>query len=167
MQALSAVSGNGAQLRRALLATLLVVALVGLTVHFEDSREARWPYPSGEDVASNPSAFVGQKVLLFGTYKGSQNGESRVGIGYSAGQRVFSVTGATFPDDAEVVQVYGTIGPASSIAAENTVVVTRQSVGRTFKLGVSVIGALLVLGVFFRQWGVDWRSLQFVRRSDG
>lgn len=65
------------------------------------------------------------------------------------------------------VQVYGTLRPNNIIKAERVVVVNPARTSKWYKYAVSVVGALLVVIMFFRWWRFDPVTLAFERRNNG
>ena len=69
-------------------------------------------------------------------------------------------------DPGGTIQVYGTLQPEYTIAAQSTVVVNPAGSSTTYKYAVSALGALLILAAFARQWRFDRAALGFVPRGD-
>jgi preprotein translocase subunit SecF len=59
------------------------------------------------------------------------------------------------------VQVYGTVEPDRHLAADRVVVVNPAGSSMLFKYGVSLVGALLVVVLFFRHWRFDTDGVGF------
>ncbi|MEF8883259.1 MAG: hypothetical protein V5A34_12135, partial [Halapricum sp.] len=66
-----------------------------------------------------------------------------------------------------VVQVYGILWPERVIQPERTEVVNASGGSSTYKYGVSAVGALLVVILFFRYWTIDTDEWAIEVRADG
>ncbi|MFC7006659.1 hypothetical protein [Halalkalicoccus salilacus] len=51
---------------RLLTAGVLLVGTLGLCVHYGATHEAGWPYPTGEQLATDYASHVGERALVFG-----------------------------------------------------------------------------------------------------
>jgi hypothetical protein len=65
------------------------------------------------------------------------------------------------------MQVRGRLAPDRTVVAERVLVVNPYSWSEPYKYAVSVVGAALVLVVFFREWRPDVDALAFEVRDDG
>jgi hypothetical protein len=151
---------------------LLAVALVGLVfamgVHYDSAEEEHWPYPDADRLAAEYDRYVGERALLFGTVESVSDGTARLSVEHATGS--FPLTVRAFDADAEpggVVQVLGQLESDRAMTAEAVAVVNPSGSSLVYKYGTSLVGAALVLVVFFRYWRVDWESLSLEVREDG
>lgn len=155
---------------RVVLSTVLLVAIGVLGVHYSQSHDAHWPYPDDSDLAVSYDRYIGEKVFLFTEVESvdQETETATVTVGY--GSDTFPVEVQGFDDDVSpggIAQVYGTVRPERTIQASEVVVVNPSAESGRYKLGVSVVGALLVVAVFLRHWRIDLRTLSFETRSHG
>lgn len=148
--------------------TVLAVGLVfGMGVHYDIAEDRHWPYPNEEQLAANYDALVGERTLLWGTVESvdSSAAEAVIAVEHDGGTLTLTVTdfGAQV-ERGGVVQVFGTIEPGRTIAAERVVVVNPSGGSELAKFAVSGIGAIVVLVVFFRHWIVEWKTVEFEAR---
>ena len=151
---------------------LLVVALVGLVfamgVHYDSTDEEHWPYPDADQLAAGYDQHVGERALVFGTVESVSTGTARLSVEHATGS--FPLTVQTFDADVEpggVVQVLGQLASDRTMTAEAVAVVNPSGASLVYKYGTSLVGAALVLAVFFRHWRVDRGSLSLEVREDG
>lgn len=134
----------------------LCLTLGGLFVHAEIT-EDRWsPYPDAADLSSGYDSHVGQQLLVFGTVIDTDEDGMEIRAeseGTAITLRVTG-TGATV-DPGGVVQVYGTLEPDQTIAAERVEVVNSSRWAEFYKYGASAVGALGFLLLFVRYWRLD------------
>ncbi len=75
-----------------------------------------------------------------------------------------TVVGAeTTAEPGDVIQIYGTIQPDGTVAAERVVVSERTSLVQLYAVSIGALALTVV--VFFRSWTVDRRRLTFVPRE--
>lgn len=154
---------------RVLVAVLLLVVVAGAGVHYDVAEPTHWPYPTNDDLADAYGPAVGEQALLFGEVQSvdATDNTATITVEHDAGEfdlRVTSLDATVAPGG--TIQVYGTLQPEYTIAAQSTVVVNPDGSSTTYKYAVSVVGALLILAYFFRQWRVDTDALGFVPRGD-
>ena len=70
-------------------------------------------------------------------------------------------------DPGGTMQVRGRLAPDRTVVAEHVLVVNPYSWSEPYKYAVSVVGAVLVLVVFFREWQPDVDALAFEVRDNG
>ena len=132
---------------------VLCLTLGGLFVHAEVTDDERSPYPDAAELFSDYDSYVGQQVLIIGTVTetGSDGMEIRA---ESDGVSInLTVTGArTAVEPGGVVQVYGTLEPRRTIAADRVEVVNSSRWAAFYKYGASVVGAVGFLLLFVRHW---------------
>lgn len=153
---------------RIVVIVILLGGLVGLGAYYDASYEAHWPYPTSEEIDEDYDQHVGEHALIFGTVISDEGGVAQIRVFHESGSFVMTVQGT--PIEAQpggFVQVYGTLAAGNTITADRVVVVNRDASSSTYKYSVSLIGALLVLVVFFRYWRIDTRSLSIEERTDG
>ncbi|QLH77075.1 hypothetical protein HZS55_07115 [Halosimplex rubrum] len=147
----------------------LVGVLGGLCVHYDAASPAHSPYPETEDLATDYGRYVGEDTLLFGTVQRVDAAADRATMRVDSDEGSFGLTVHGFAERVRpggVVQVYGTLREGRAIDASTVAVVNPAGGSKGYKYAASAVGALLVLGVFFRRWRVDWRSMTFEVRSD-
>lgn len=150
-------------------AVLLLAVVAGAGVHYDVVEPTQWPYPSNDDLAEAYDSAVGERALLFGEVQSvdATDDTAVITVEHSTGEFDMRVTNieATV-DPGGTIQVYGTLQPEYTIAAQSTVVVNPAGSSKTYKYAVSALGAMLILVAFFRQWRVDRDALGFVPRGD-
>ena len=159
------------EVRRRLLAVwLLLVLTAGLCVHYGATYDKNWPHPTGEQLAEEPGGWDGERVLLFGEVQERTESGLVMTVEDDAGDvaRTITVQGTTVAvEPGGVVQVYGVLSERGTVQQADAVVVVNRNPGDSqYKLGTSALGVLLAAGLFLRYWGVEWRHLQFVRRTE-
>ena len=157
------------QWRRLLLGCVLLVVLSGLFVHYDATAEEYERYPGNEDLVESYDSHVGETVQISGTVRASsENGTMTVVLRQFESFGTLTVRGAdrTAPPGG-TVQVIGTLEPDRAVVAEHVLPVNAQSWSEAYKYAVSVVGAALVLVVFFREWCVDTEQFAFEVRDDG
>lgn len=153
---------------RVAVAVLLVAVLFGSAVHYEVTEPDHDPYPQEEDLATDYDAHVGEQTLLFGTVQSVEDDRLVIRAESDAGPFEMTVPNATARvQPGGVVQVYGTLGPERVIQSERTEVINVSGGSNTYKYGVSAVGALLVVILFFRYWTIDTDEWAIEVRADG
>ncbi|AUG46405.1 hypothetical protein BVU17_02280 [Haloarcula taiwanensis] len=135
---------------------VLCLTLGGLFVHAEITEDERSPYPDAADLSTGYESYVGQQLMVFGTVTETGDGELYIkveGDGTAITLRVTETSTAV--ESGGVVQVYGTVGPEQTIAAERVEVVNSSRWAELYKYGASAIGALGFLLLFFRYWRIN------------
>lgn len=149
---------------RVLVAAVLVGLVFVMGVHYSAQYEKHWPYPGTDDLAENYEQYVDTQALLFGTVTevNENTNTARIRVEHSTG--AFTMTVRKFDVDVRlggVVQVLGTLQPGYTIAAENVEVVNPAGSSKLYKWGVSLVGALLIVVLFFHYWRIDVETLSF------
>jgi hypothetical protein len=147
---------------RVLVAVLLLGAVAGMAVHYDAAYDDRWPYPTSDGLAESYDAHVGERALLFGTVESLDEGAetARVRVEHSGGS--FTMTVQNMDADVGeggVVQVLGTLRPGQELQADAVAVVNAAGSSNLYKYAVSLLGALLVLVLFFRYWRINFQRL--------
>lgn len=147
-------------------------ALFGLAVYHDAGADERVDHPTQREVIESYDTWVGRATTLNGVVRQTGAGGFTMEVFRSASLRpepLLVDVGGTIPtvDTGWTVHAYGTLGPDRTMTAERVVVVNRGGSARAFKLGLSAVGALLVLVLFFRNWTVDVEELAFVPKRDG
>ena len=146
---------------------VLCLALGGLFVHAAVTEEQRSPYPDAADLSTNYESYVGQQLMVFGTVTETDDDWIEIETesdGTVIALRVTETEAAVEPGG--VVQVYGTLEPAQTIAAERVEVVNSSRWAEFYKYGASAIGAFGFLLLFFRYWRID-REAWTLEARDG
>ncbi|WP_136716755.1 hypothetical protein [Halorientalis salina] len=149
---------------RVLGVVLLGLLLVGMGSHYDANYENHWPYPTGDALESDYETHVGEQVFVSGTVQAVDRGNETVEILVETEQGELPLTVSGVSRDVQpggALQVYGTVRPDTHLTADNVVVVNSAGSSRTFKYAVSLIGALLVVVLFFRHWRVDRDDIGF------
>ena len=154
------------------LAVIVIAGLLtfGLGVHHGATFDTNWPHPTGDQLADDIDGWDGEDVLLIGEVTMVIPEEEAIVIEIDDSHdqivAVVEVEGVA-PDIEEggVIQVYGELDEeASVLAADAVVVVNRGPSDEHYKLGMSILGVLVAIGLFLRHWRIEWRSLRFVHR---
>ncbi|MDQ2071146.1 hypothetical protein ACODNH_12770 [Haloarcula sp. NS06] len=152
---------------RVVIVLVLCLTLGGLFVHAEITEDERSPYPDATDLSAGYESYVGQQLMVFGTVTETSEGEMRIRAendGTAITLRVTETRTAVEPGG--VVQVYGTLEPAQTIAAERIEVVNSSRWAEFYKYGASAIGAFGFLLLSFRYWRID-RETWTLEARDG
>jgi hypothetical protein len=150
--------------RRAFVCVVLLALLTVTCVHFDSSGDRRYPKP--DLMVTDYEEQVGKTTLIFGRVVDIEGDDLRVRVRTDAGPIVLTV-----PDtDVQMepgghVGVYGRISPQQTLVAKNVVVVNRTPDSERYKYLVSAIGAVLIVGLFFRRWTIDREQLAFTPRE--
>jgi hypothetical protein len=161
--------------RRLLLGCVLVAALAGLFVHYGATADSHDRYPGNEEIALSYDDHVGETVQIAGIVRSlAANGSGGANATMTVVLRNWESFGTLTVRDADrsvdpggTVQVVGTLGADRTISAERVLPVNPRSWSEPYKYAVSVVGAALILVVFFREWRVDAEGLAFEVREDG
>ncbi|EMA17628.1 hypothetical protein [Haloarcula marismortui] len=152
---------------RVVIMLVLCLTLGGLFVHAAVTEDKWTPYPDAADLSAGYESHVGQQLMVFGTVTETSEGEMRIRAesdGTAITLRVTETRTAVEPGG--VVQVYGTLEPAQTIAAERVEVVNSSRWAEFYKYGTSAIGALGFLLLFVRYWRID-REAWTLEARDG
>lgn len=137
-------------------ALCLCLSLGGLFVHAEITDDQRNPYPDAEELNNEYSAYVGQTVVVFGTVVEATDQQMTIETEEDGTTVTLAVTGANATVSAGgTVQVYGTLEPNQTIAAERVEVVNSSWWAELYKYGASAVGAIGFLVLFFRYWRLN------------
>ena len=141
---------------RVVTALCLCLLLGGLFVHAEMTEDQRNPYPDAEELNDEYSTYAGQKVMMFGTVLQTTDQQMTIEAKGDGTTVTLAVTGADATVSAGgAVQVYGTLGPDQTIAAERIEVVNSSWWAELYKYGASAVGAAGFLMLFFRYWRLN------------
>jgi len=157
---------------RVLVVCVLLVGAAGLCVQYD--RADLWTYPDAEQIATDPSAYDGQRTLLFGRVQSvdATNNELTFTVDSDPPlkltiQQVPPSVIDTVGVDRSLVQVYGVLGAESTVlVAEDVVIDHRDSTDSLYVYLTSLLGGLLAAGYFLWQWRIDSRGLGFQPRGD-
>jgi len=171
--------------RRLLLGCVLVAALLGLFVHHGATADSHQRYPGNEEIALSYEAYAGETVQIAGIVRSlaanGSGGGSDTAIGSTGTNATMTVvlrgwesfgTLTVYGADRAVppggtIQVVGTLESDRTIIAERVLPVNPHSWSEPYKYAVSVVGAVLILLAFFREWRVDAGRHVFEVREDG
>jgi hypothetical protein len=146
--------------RRGVGVVVLAALFVGLMVHYGAGVPQQELTRQSVVKVQSPADHVGADVHVWGTVL--DNDERLV---VQVGDSAVTVVGTeTTADPGDAIQVYGTIQPDGSLAAER-VVVSEQS-GLFGLYAISAVALVLTLVVFFRSWRLDVRSVAFTPREE-
>ncbi|WP_226479842.1 DNA-binding protein [Natrinema amylolyticum] len=156
---------------RLIIVAALLVVLGGLCVHYDAAYDENWPHPTGDQIQEQGlEPFVGDRLLLFGEVRTVDSDAKTATIHVmddsdevAAELEVRGVDSDVKPGG--VMQVYGTLESETVLRADRTVVVNRGPDATAYKLGASVVGLLLAIGYFLRQWRVNLREFAFEPRA--
>jgi len=143
---------------------LLALLLVGMGSHYAVSYEDHWPYPTNDALYDEYDRHVGERAFVSGTVQETDpsNRTARIRFEATDGPVTLTVEGVDASvSPGGVLQVYGTLRDDRRISAANVVVVNPAGSSKAFKYGVSLVGALLVVVLFFRHWRVDTDEMGF------
>lgn len=155
---------------RLLFGAVVVCLLGGLFVHYGTVADEYSPYPTTDELDANYGAHVGETVLLFGDVVSVSETDDRATVRVSTSTGSFEMSVTRFRERVRpggVVQVYGVLQSDRTVEATNVEVVNPAGSSKLYKYAASVVGALLVLVVFFREWRPDLDGYAFEVRSDG
>jgi hypothetical protein len=146
---------------RLVLIALVVASIGGMGVHYDSNFATHWPYPTGDELAGEYDTHIGETTLLFGTVESTNDDTARIPVETDAGDyklRIRSFEASV--SEGGVVQVFGEVRPNSEIVAHNVAVVNPATASRFYKYAVSLVGAGLVVALFFRHWSVNLEKRQ-------
>jgi hypothetical protein len=148
---------------------VVLLATAGLCVHYGAVYEDNWPHPTADELAEEPTAYDGERVLLIGEVTADGPGDSlEMELETSSGGTVeINVQGIEADvDPGGVVQVYGTLEEGGTVQqAEWTVVVNQGPDGQLYKLAISALAGVATAGLFLYHWRIDARKLSFEVRN--
>jgi hypothetical protein len=139
---------------------LLLVCLAGMTVHYGAVADDRSPYPTEKDLAAHYDRYVGEEVYFWARVTEVRSDSLVVRNG---AVRLTVVGASPTAVAGDYVQVAGRLRPEQVVAADRVVVSAASR--RPFLLGVSLVGAAVVLVAFLRSWTVDTDRWGFVPRE--
>jgi hypothetical protein len=154
---------------RVLVAVLLVAVVAGAGVHYDIAEPTQWPYPTGNELADTYEPAVDEQTLLLGEVQSIDNDDNTAIVTVEHDTGTFDMRVTNFDvtvTPGATIQVYGTLQPDYTIGAQSVVIVNPAGSSTTYKYAVSVVGALLVLAVFFRRWRFDTETRGFVPRGE-
>lgn len=133
-----------------------------------------WTTPTPTDLATDPGAHEGDRVMLFGEVQGVDRdaGAVDVTLGTDVGSLEVTVsdvepTTLAALEPGGSLQIYGTVDADSTVvAAERTVIDHRGPADHRYVYGTSFLGALLATAAFVRHWRIDVRRLRFLPRGE-
>ncbi|WP_226008218.1 hypothetical protein [Natrinema salinisoli] len=126
-------------------------------------------YPDGDRVGSDPTAYVGEQVVLRGAVVATEPVVLEVRSPDGSRRVTLEGAGSTRQTDddpldvGEQVTVFGTLTDPTTLATERTIV--RASWEVLYMYLISFLGGCWVLGRFLRGWQFDRAQLAFVPRD--
>lgn len=134
---------------------LLAIAFLSLYSHLEYKRHL--PYPTRREISMDYQSYVGREVFVFGTVASvTENGAI-----VSSGELNFTVT-PLVAKVGDLVEVLGTLGENYSMSSRRVVVYDRASYYSEFVR--SLVGAVILIFVFFKSWKFTARKFRFAER---
>ncbi len=149
---------------------LLLLGTVGLCVHYGTVYEDRWPHPTAEEFDEDFESYSGSEALVFGEVQSVDGERAVIHVLDRNDEVVAELTVHGFRGNVSpggLIQVYGTLHADRTMDASRTVVVTPDSTSQYYKLGISLVGAMLALGYFFSHWRIGVRRLAIIPREEG
>ena len=148
---------------RVIVAILLVGALLGLCVHYGTNYDKNWPYPTGDQLATEYDTYVDERVLLIGEVISTNPTAETITIEITddADETAAKIRVDEISQSVAVggtVQAYGTLHADRTLTPTTVVVVNHSPWDGQYKLGTSVVGIVLAITYFL----IHWRS--YVRR---
>lgn len=154
--------------QRLAIIVLVVACVTAMGVHHDTQFTNQWPYPTSEELATDYATYVGEEAFLFGTVESVQGDTARVHVESDAGE--YTLTVRSFDATVKpggVVQIVGVIRPDHVVVADQIAVVNTSGSSKLYKYAVSLVGAALVVVVFFRYWRLNTETLTLEARTDG
>lgn len=155
---------------RPLAAAVLLAATLGLCVHYGATYEAGWPYPTGEQLTTDYANHVGERALVFGEVRSTNEEGAVVRVLHSPGALTTDLVvageeAATLADaePGSAVQVYGTLEADRRMVAE-AVVIERNPGETAYATAASLVGIAVAVGSVARHWRVNGRELRIEAR---
>ena len=140
---------------------LLALVFVGLMVHYGGAAPQQELTRESVVKLQSPDAHAGETVHVWAEV---QRNDGTLVV--EVGDDIETAVGAeTTAEPGDSIQIYGTIQPDGTVAAERVVVSERSNLRRLYAVSFGAL-ALTVL-LFVRSWTVDGRRLAFVPREDG
>lgn len=148
-------------LERLLVVSVLLLALGGMMVHYGAVHEAHFPYTPTTDLRDDYTAHLGEMTYFWAEV--TAVGEDRFEVeNFALQMTVHGPTDGLQPGD--TVQVYGSVQPGRTIAAERVVV--SNQLNRLSMFVLSALAPVVLALVWWRHWWFDWRTLTVRRRGE-
>lgn len=139
----------------------LAVVFLGLMVHYGAVAPQQELVQQSATKLGSPDAHVGESVHVWAEV---QRNDDALVVLVGDDNEVTVVGAETAAEPGDSIQVYGTIQPDGTVAAERVVVSGQSSLRRLYAISIGALA--LTIGVFFRSWTVDIPGLAFVPRED-
>ena len=152
---------------RRVIVALFFLGLVFVSgIHYASVEASQSPYPTEEELKTNPAEYIGEEVFVFGTVKRVESQENTATIRIESDRGSVIVQVDNFSPQLRVepggiVQVYGTWQEPNVITAENVRVVNPTGSTNLYKYAVSGVAALVIVVLFFRYWRVNFHDFAF------
>lgn len=158
---------------RLLLGLVLVTGVIGLCVQYGAAYEAEWPYPTGQQLATDYDRHVGETALVFGEVRtvDADEGTVVVRVMHSPGELAAEL--AVEGVDAEalatvrpggVLQAYGTLESGHRMDADEVLVTHRGPRETLYVTVTSLVGIAVAVGSVVRYWRVTTHDLRVEAR---
>ena len=150
----------------------LLFGVVGLGIHYGTTYDAKWPHPTGDQLAADYDAYVDDEVLLIGEVTATTPAKETLTIEITddadevaATITVHNTTKPSAVKPGGTIQAYGTLQADKTMTPTSVAVVNRDPAEAQYKLAVSVVGILLAIGYFLSHWRPNVRRLTFEQRT--
>lgn len=147
--------------RRVVALLALTVVFFGLMVHYGAVAPQHELTRESIVKLDSPEAHVGETVHVWAEV---QRNDGALVVLVDDRIDLTVVDTATRAEPGDSIQIYGTIQPDGTVAAERVVVSERSSLRRLYAISTGALALTIV--VFFRSWTVDIRRLTFVPREE-
>ena len=152
---------------RIILLTLLLIITIGICVQYASAD--RWEYPVPSEIASEPEEYNGEAILLFVDVEKIDTSNDQLYVKQFPHHVHIELIDRDIIQQLESgasIQVYGIFNSQTqNIIAEEIVIDRRGTKDSQYLYVTSILGIVLTIGVFFKYWRVDIRTLTF--KSDG
>lgn len=149
---------------------LLLVGVIGLGIHYGSTYDAKWPHPTGDQLAADYDTYADKEVLLIGEVTAVSPADETLTIEITddadevaAAITVHDTTAPAKPGG--TIQAYGTLHADKTMTPTSVAVVNRDSGDAQYKLAVSVVGILVAVGYFLTHWRPNFGRLTFEPRT--
>jgi len=142
----------------------LAVVFFGLLVHYGAVAPQHELVQQSATKLESPDKHVGASVHVWARVARNDDVLVVDEIGDTPNLTVTVVGAETAAQPGDSIQIYGTIQPDGTVAAERVVVSEQSSLRRLYAVSIGALALTIV--VFFRSWTVDFRRFAFVPREE-